>query len=139
MVSLIAAATLLALHPLHSSSAQVQLPPAGGTGEVTVRVFADDFPPGHDSTATVRYLADRFHITGQNGQAIPLVLRALHRDGVVLILSLTMTIPPGFGGTIWHGVLAERFTDQVNLVQVHHGARNATLLFSRGDGPKPLP
>lgn len=138
-MSLIAAATILALHPLHSSSAQVQLPPSGGTGEVTVRVFAEDFPPGQDSAAAVQYLVRRFRITSQNGQAIPLVLRRLRRDGVVLILALTMTIPAGFGGSIWHGVLAERFPDQVNLVQVHRGARNATLLFSRGDGPKPLP
>jgi hypothetical protein len=140
MVNRLALWSLLAWHPLHSSAAQVQLPPAGGPGEVTVRVFAEDFPPGQDSTLAAQYLSTRFHIADGNGRAMPLTLRSMRRDGAVLILSLTMIIPPGFaGGSIWHGVLAERFDDQVNLVQVRHGARTATLLFSRGDGPKPLP
>ena len=140
MVSLVTLGALLAWHPLHSSSAQVRLPEAGGSGEVTVRVFADDFPPGQDSASAARYLIARFRITDQNGRAVPLALRSLRRNGVLLILSLTMTLPHDFrGGSIWHGVLAERFTDQVNLVQVSRGTQNGTLLFARGDGAKPLP
>lgn len=140
MVRLLALGTLLAWHPLHSSAAQVELPPAGGPAEVTVRVFAEDFPPGQDSTAAARYLTSRFRIVDRNRQAVPLTLRSMRREGVLLILSVTMTLPAGWsGGSIWHGVLAERFDDQVNLVQVRRGTRNTTLLFSRGDGPKPLP
>jgi hypothetical protein len=40
---------------------------------------------------------------------------------------------------VWHGVLAEKFSDQVNLVRVQRGDRSASLLFIAGDGPKPLP
>ena len=140
MVTLVALGALLTWHPLHSSSAQVRLPVSGGPGDVTVRVFADDFPPGQDSASAAQYLSARFRITDQSGRWAPLALQSLRRDGVLLILSLRMTLPAGFRAvSIWHGVLAERFPDQVNLVQVIRGTRNATLLFSRGDGAKPLP
>jgi hypothetical protein len=59
---------------------------------------------------------------------------------VVLVLTLSAPAPAGLSGArIWHGVLAERFGDQVNIVQARYGGRSATLLFTAGDGPKPLP
>ena len=36
-------------------------------------------------------------------------------------------------------VLTERFADQVNLVRATYAGRSATLIFTRGDGPKALP
>ena len=38
-----------------------------------------------------------------------------------------------------HLLLHDRFSDQVNVVRASDGRRNTTLLFLRGDGPKPLP
>lgn len=141
---MLTALLLLALagtrHPIHSSSAVVTIPPGGGSVSVTLRVFADDFPPGPLPVPAARYLAERFRVSDSRGRAVPLTVVEIRAEGVVLILTLTAPAPDGLvGARIWHGVLAERFPDQVNLVQVHRGTRSASLLFTATDGPKPLP
>ena len=76
----------------------------------------------------------------RRGHPVPLHLDTLRAEGVVLVLTLSAPAPQGLSGTrIWHGVLAERFADQVNIVQARYGGRSASLLFTPGDGPKPLP
>jgi len=127
-------------HPIHSSAATISLAPGARTAAVVLRVFGDDFPPGRDPAAIARYLGERFRITDARGHAVPLHLDTLRTEGVVLVLTLSAPAPEGLSGTrIWHGVLAERFSDQVNIVQARYGGRSASLLFTPGDGPKPLP
>ena len=126
-------------HPIHSSSAVIAQGP-GGTARIVLRVFGDDFPPGRDSAAASRYLAARFRLLDREGRSVPLRLESVRADGVVLLLELNAALPEGLtGARVWHGVLAERFDDQVNLVQAHYAGRAVTLLFSAGDGPKPFP
>lgn len=133
-------ALLLLRHPIHSSSAVLTVEPGSGTASVTLRVFADDFPPGSDSAAAVRYLASRFLILDRQGRQLPLTVDQVRQDGVVLLLMLSVPAPGDLaGGRIWHGVLAEKYADQVNLVQVHRGSASGTLLFSPHAGAKPLP
>jgi hypothetical protein len=133
--------TLVGLrHPIHSSSAALALPEGGVTASLVLRVYGDDFPPGRDPAAIARYLGERFRITDRTGRAVPLRLEAVRVEGVVLVLTLSAPAPAGLSGArIWHGVLAERFGDQVNIVQARYGGRSASLLFTAGDGPKPLP
>lgn len=140
MVSLLPLAVLLAAHPLHSSSAQVRLPDGAGAIEVVIRVFAGDFPSGSDRPAASRYFASRFRITDPAGQPVALEIRGVRLEGTVLVWSLAGTVPAGLrGGRIWNGILAERFDDQVNLVQLRRANRNTTLLFAAGDGAQPIP
>jgi hypothetical protein len=141
MPALLSLLALLALpHPIHSSAATITLPPGGRVVSVAVRVFGDDFPPGRDPAAIARYLGQRFRLLDRRGRPMALTLDALHQDGAVLVLELSVPAPEGLAGVrIWHGVLAERFDDQVNIVQARYGGRSASLLFSAGDGPKPLP
>jgi hypothetical protein len=133
-------ALLARSHPIHSSSAQVTLPEGSGNLTVMLRVFADDFPPGRVIERVMPYLAHRFRLEDARGQPVALHLDTVREEGVVLILSLSAPVGGALrGGRIWHGVLGERFADQVNLVQVHRGPHSVTLLFTATDGPKALP
>lgn len=127
-------------HPIHSSSAVVSFPAGTGRAAIVVRVFADDFPPGRSPAPVERYLAERFRLFDARGAIVPLRLEGSVADGPVLVLTLSAEAPDRLaGGKIWHGVLAERFPDQVNLVRVQRGERTASLLFIAGDGAKALP
>ena len=137
-VSLIA--LLAARHPIHSSSATVTFPAGAARAAVVLRVFIDDFPPGRVREPIERYLADHFRLLDGRGRSVPLSIEGISVDGVVLVLTLSAPAPDGLpGGKVWHGVLAERFSDQVNLVRVERGGRSASLLFVAGDGAKALP
>ena len=132
-------ALLAAKHPIHSSSAVVSFPDGTPRVAIVLRVFADDFPPGTLPAPVERYLAERFRLLDGRGAIVPLRLDGISADGVVLVLTLSAPAPDGLaGGKVWHGVLAEKFSDQVNLVQVQRGGRSASLLFIAGDGAKPL-
>lgn len=140
MTLLLLLALLAPPHPMHSSSAVLTVEPGAATARVALRVFADDFPPGAEPPGAARYLASRFRILDPQGRVLPLSVEQIRRDGAVLVLSLTVPAPNGLAGArIWHGILAERFPDQVNLVQVHRGPASGTLLFTATDGAKPIP
>lgn len=138
--ALVLIALLSSRHPIHSSSAVVSVPAGAARAAIVLRVFADDFPPGVSRGPIERYLADRFHLLDARGAVIPLRLDGVATEGVVLVLTMSAPAADGLsGGRVWHGVLAEKFSDQVNLVRVQRGDRSTSLLFISGDGPKPLP
>lgn len=141
MVALLTITTLLAArHPIHSSAAALTLSADGHTATLVLRVFADDFPPGRSPGAIDRYLAEHFRLMDGSGQALRLTLEAVQQEGLVLQLRLRATVASGLSGLrVWHGVLAERFSDEVNIVQARYGGRTVSLLFTASDGPKPLP
>lgn len=127
-------------HPIHSSSAILELDPGGRLVRVTIRVFAEDFPPGLRPEAIDEYLGQRFTLADNALAAMPLQLKRVRSEGAVLVLDLTAPAPRGLTGTrVWHGVLSERFSDQVNIVQARHAGRSTSLLFTATDGPKALP
>ncbi len=134
-------ALLAGRHPIHSSSAVVNLPAGAPRAAIVLRVFADDFPPGQARGPVERYLTERFRLLDGRGRILPLSLESIATDGVVLVLTLSAPVSDGLhGGRVWHGVLAEKFSDQVNLVRVQReGGRSSSLLFVAGDGAKPLP
>ena len=129
-----------ARHPIHVSSAVITFrEPARSVG-VVLKAFEDDFPPGTDSAAAARYLTERFHLLDGGGRRLPLLLLSSRREGPALILTLESTIPiEPRGARVWHGVLLERFGDQVNVVHARYGRRSATLVFTARDGPRALP
>jgi hypothetical protein len=141
MITAIALIALLgARHPIHSSSAVITFPSGSGRASIVLRVFADDFPPGQAVAPAERYLAERFALSDARGSKLPLRLHGIATDGAVLVLTLSAPPEGGLpGARVWHGVLAERFPDQVNLVRVQRGGRTTTILFTAADGPKPLP
>lgn len=143
MLSALAPLALLAWlggrHPIHSSSASLTLSPAGRV-EIVLRVFADDFPPGRVPVAIERYLATRFGLYDRGGSRLATRFESLGEEGPVLTIRLTASATNGLAGArVWHGVLGERYPDQVNILQARYGGRSVSLLFTASDGPKPLP
>lgn len=125
-------------HPIHSSSAVLRILDRSPRAAIELRVFAEDFPPGPSRAAAERYLADRFRVLDRRGATVPLTVDGIAAEGVVLVLSLSAPVGDGLVG-VWHGVLAEKFSDQVNLVRVERGGRRASLLFVAGDRAKAIP
>ena len=133
-------ALLAAGHPIHSSSAMIILRPGSATADIVLRAFADDFPPGTSPAAVEEYLSVRFRITDHEGKPVPLRVDGVGVDGLVVVTRLTVSAPRGLTGyRIWHGVLSERFSDQVNIVQARYAGRSVSLLFTASDSAKPLP
>lgn len=134
----VALAFTLTWHPLHASTALVEISPRG-TGSVTIRAFADELAWAGDSARAEEYLRTRFLLTGVDGRRIPLELVRveLDRDAFVFTLRLVSQAPCD-GMRLWNGILAERYPDQVNLVQVRACGRNRQLVFSAGEGSKAL-
>ena len=129
-----------ARHPIHASSAVITAPPGAAAAEIVLRAYADDFPPGTQPAQITRYVADRFRITDRAGRRIALRVAGVRLEGPTVVTVLTADIPTGLAGArIWHGVLAERFPDQVNIVRAHYGGRVASLLFTASDSAKSLP
>lgn len=141
MISRVLLAFLLgARHPIHTSSAWLTLDPGSQSATVLLRVFAEDFPPGRVPEAVQQYLTARFRVLDAAGSALPLRLDSLVPEGPLLRIRLSVAIPRDFSVIrIWHGVLTERFRDQVNFVQASLSGRKSSLLFTSRDGPKPLP
>lgn len=127
-------------HPIHTSSAEIVASEGTATVAVTVRAFAEDFPPGNDPAAAAAYLSERFRIRQRDGRLVAVRLDHLRLEGPVAIATLRATVPGGLAGArVWHGVLTERFNDQVNLVVARYGGRAVRLLFTAADSAKSLP
>jgi len=133
-------ALLSSRHPIHSSSAMITLDAGSGSASIVLRAFAGDFPPGQRQPAIESYLAERFRIIDRAGIAVPLRVVSVRKEGLVVVTVLTTAAPRGLSGyLIWHGVLSERFADQVNIVQARYGGRSVSLLFTASDSAKQLP
>ena len=138
MIPVAVALLLGSWHPLHASSAVVDIVP-DGNGSVTIRAFADEIGWARDSVQAAEYLGSRFLLTCAGGRRIPLVLVSVREDRDALEFVLRVAAPARCEGLrLWNGVLAERYADQVNLVQFRCGGRSRQLIFSAGEGSKAL-
>jgi uncharacterized protein DUF6702 len=132
-------------HPMHTSAAEIRQ--VSGRVVVTIRVFQDDLntavpgaSAGHADSALAGYVQRTFEIAGRDGRAVPLQWEGLDRAGDVLEIRLESGADVALSGTaVRHGLLLDRFPDQVNVVRATYGTHTATLLFMRGDEAKRLP
>lgn len=135
----------LAVHPLHSTHTELREERGGGV-TLTVRAFTDDLQAavraaegGTGDSALARYVRRSLRLTSAAGQPVPLEWRGARADGNVTYLSLTTLLPGGLRGVrVQQVMLMERFSDQVNVVQVRTGGGATSLLFLPGQGPKAL-
>lgn len=134
-------------HPTHTSAAELSQS-SDGALSVAIRLFADDIgatigaPPGQPPAGEVlrSYLADRFVIRDRSGAQVALAWDEGSISGDVLTLRSQARVAGGLAGAkVTNRVLTERFADQVNVVRATYAGRSATLIFTRGDGPKALP
>ena len=126
-------------HPFHASTADVTVEKSGAT-RVVVRVFTDDLTAaaGANADAQRAYLASRFQLRDQRGARIMVLLDSMRVEGPATWVAGSAQLDHGNGAAVWHGVLLERFGDQVNVVRVHAGTRHRTLVFSAGDSAQAL-
>jgi hypothetical protein len=124
-----------ARHPTHASSAELTC--GGDSVHVTIRMFADDASEAGPIRAQV---LPRFSLADRRGAAIELGWMGAEPAGDVVIVRLGGRAPLGLAGaTVANQILTDRFADQVNVVRAACAGRPATLVFTRGDGPKGLP
>jgi hypothetical protein len=122
-------------HPTHSSSAE--LVQEADSVRVVLRVFADDVAA---VGAVAPYIARRFTLVDRSGAPVRLVWAGADSGADVITIRLHGRVAAGLSGArVSNRVLTDRFADQVNLVRARYQRRTATLIFTRGDGPKALP
>ncbi len=136
-------------HEVRTSFAEADHRPEKGFLEVSIRVFADDFeaalakragkpvslaktPPAEFDALAKAYLAEHFTVRSAAGQ--PALQRWVGRqlDDAANELWLFVEYPlagDADGALIRHGLLRERFPNQLNSVLVRAGARAVTLVF----------
>jgi hypothetical protein len=135
LTALLALLVPAAGHPTHTSSAE--LVHEADSVRVAIRVFADDI----GTVGAVRpYIGDRFDILDRSGSVVPLQWAGTEHVGDVVTIRMRGRIAGRLSGAqVDNRILTDRFADQVNVVRAAYDRRGATLIFTRGDGPKALP
>lgn len=126
-------------HPIHAARVELDVA-ANGFIAATVHVYRDDLPPGA-AIAEVSPVLDRgLTLTDSRGDHVALRVQSVVAEGDRLRISLSGTTSHGVShGRIAVTLLQERFTDQVNVLDVRTPGGQAQLVFLCGDRPQPLP
>ena len=112
---------------------------------MSIRVFPDDLDqavPGGERAgpALVSYVERVFQVSVGPGRRVRLHWKGVDRKGDVVLIRLESEPDVALAGaTVSHGLLLDRFKDQVNVVRASYGGRTTTLLFLPGDAAKRLP
>jgi hypothetical protein len=137
-----------AIHPLHTTMAEVTIDRKLGTLRVVVRVFADDFGTAIDAAGktgswderAARYVGRAVSVVDEARR--PLAMRdcGTRRQGDLLWLCAEATLPTVSASrlSLRDRMLCELFADQVNVVRVTDGAQTRTMLFTHRDADKPI-
>ena len=143
---LISAPRVADAHPLHTTLTTLVLDGRGGVS-VSMRGFADDMEAAAGSRAAnsipqrdaalAAYVRSRFALRDQRGTALALAPCGVRREELLVFVCLRTTAA-SVPVLVEQGVLAERFSDQVNIVRVERGSARTTLLFTRESQRKPL-
>ena len=136
-----------AYHPIHTTFTEIVQTAPSIRVTVTIRGFEDDLgaaarvasPGGTIDSAIARYLRQQTALTDRSNRGVPLTLAGTRRAAGVVWFTFRSLGPADLeGGRFLNTTLTERFTDQVNLVQVKIGGRTRSLLFTPGDKAKPI-
>lgn len=135
-------------HPLHTTMAEIRV--EGGAAHITIRAFADDFAravltrPEAGAADTVpdslafAYVRRHFMVRA-GGAPVALAWCGMERRGDAYRLCLTAAGVRSLRNVVVASRLHhELYDDQVNIVQAVDGRDRASVMFLRGDGPRPL-
>ena len=143
-------ASSAALHPLHTTMTEISFDPARRTVRATIRIFADDFATvvarragdvrgaAWDSAA-VRYTTSAFVLADGSGRVV-----SMHSCGIRRAADLYFVCLEGASVntldalTVRSLLLAELYSDQINIVQADVRGARKSLMFTRSDRAKPL-
>jgi hypothetical protein len=135
MVAAALLGALVAWHPIHSSLTTVELRRGDSIARLTIKVYAEDFPPGQDPARIQSYLAGRIGFVGSGGPTVV----SQRVDGPVQWIIATISVrSDGTPRLMRNTLLMDRFRDQVNVVQAHCGSTGTTVLFAGSPEPKRL-
>lgn len=153
-LAMLPAAGLALPHPMHTTITELAWRPGSRVVRATIRIFEDDFgravlglpasAPAPDSAAVREpaaeaYVRAHFGLAGAGGAELPLRWCGVRRSGNVVWVCIESgegVAPAGL--RVRNGVLFELYRDQVNIVQSLLGSAKASVLFTRGDGPKAI-
>lgn len=148
MVAALLLAAAIGVHPLHTTMAEITVDRAHATLRVVVRVFADDFGRAVNASKTsgtfdaraAAYVGSAISIVDGKKQRVGTLDCGTRRQGDLLWLctEATLTADQLRHLTLGDQMLCELFSDQVNVVRVTDGAATRSMLFTRGDGEKPI-
>jgi hypothetical protein len=164
IVPCIALASLLGLtrpaesHPLHTSLAEILYEPVQREVRISIRVFADDFSKASATYASSKtrtaealnrarpaespalaYTRSMFVLADATGRHLPLAYCGGKRVADLIWLCFHTSAPRGIAGfQVADRILFDLYPDQINIVQVTHGEKKVSLLFTRGEGFKRL-
>lgn len=148
MVAALLLAAAMSAHPLHTTLAEVTVDRTHSTLRVVVRVFADDFgtavnaskTPGTFDARAAAYIANSISLADEKKQRVAVHDCGTRKQGDLLWLCAEATVTPEQLRrlTIRDQMLCELFPDQVNVVRIADGASTKSMLFTRGDGEKPI-
>ena len=141
---------LLAVHPLHTSLAQVSFDTHAKTVNVSLRVFVDDFTnaasmwakgnPARMTAPIAGYAAASFTLREAGGKPVQLTSCGEKRVGDLMWVCLNGQITKGpSGSSVISRILFDHFEDQVNIVQASYDGRKSNLLFTSDDSEKRIP
>jgi len=133
-----------AAHPLHSTLTTIAWESRTHTLHVAVRVFTEDLAVAlargtvPSDSAACRYARSALTLRDQTGRSAATERCTIERTGDVTWIRLEAPTADPTGFRLLNAFLFELFDDQVNVVQATLGGRVRTMLFTRGDGLKPL-
>lgn len=139
MVGALVLALLTGAHPLHSSLTTITWRPETHTLELAVRVFTQDLDQAVvRRDGTCGYVQTVLTLHDAVGRVVPTIRCSVERQGDVSWIRLATAPGDPRGVRLSNTLLFDLFGDQINIVQSSVTGRTHTLLFTRGDGPKPL-
>jgi len=142
-------------HPLHTSLAELSYDAKTGALQVSLRVFVDDFTRSANayqqaqsaarpvSTAATQspligYSLASFVVTDSRGRKVAFVSCGGKRVGDLMWLCFRGQAVPGSQLRVLSQVLFDNFKDQINIVQTQLSGRRSNMLFTPGEGAKPI-
>lgn len=133
------AALALSAHPLHTTMTELTEDRLHAVVRATIRVFADDFGKAKGQTSELAYVASSFSFTDRSGRQLALRSCGTRSTGELLWICVEATSAEGLAALrVRNDMLTNLFDDQVNVVQGTVSGARRSLLFTKGDRPKPL-
>ena len=138
-------------HPLHTTLVQLLYTERTRVLEGSIRVFAGDFASAvakHGAGAALNddrvadaaayaYVSTTFRVRDANGRAVALAWCGSRRVNDLLWLCVRAANAAAPSTLMLSDqMLCELFDDQINIVQTVAGDEHASMLFTKGDGPK---
>ena len=138
-------------HPLHTTLTTVTWDGDRRELAVAVRTFTQDLvdavtnAAGSPATtgsvsasAACRYAMAALSIRDAAGSSLSVTRCVTEHTADVTWIRLAIPVQRPEGLRLRNAFLFERFSDQVNIVQANVAGATRTILFTSGDGPKPL-